>query len=520
MKRTVKLLVILAALGLAAPATAEQGDFPGIDDPKLAQAIEEAANRPQRRYCAELAPLWAEAVKRSKSPPAELMLMSANTNVLCAIEEERYEDASSLIVRTETKFGQQGFFDRLALALHAHLQELDLAVARVGAIAQKDQGAALAKTEPVMLFQLNSSLVRAKRADLVEAMWSSIMASPIFPELDPDVRGGAAINLLGVKAETASLTPADAALLDLLTNSSAYAGMMADRRYATIWPFMEERAGDGLARLIDADVKLNTERYEASPDDGRRLSNLGYSLLQAGKIRELIELTTRFREKDFDYSQLSEDGTWIVNYMATALRAAGRQQEGIAVLEGLASVDPEAHSWVVNYVINHAIALGEDNQHAAALKALDRAQKVADEHGSAYARALVAGQRACSHYKLGHADQVPEQIAVLEGLRADAPSAVIGYAMCAGREDLAIAWAREALAKESSRKTMIGVLQPAYMRDKPTSVTDQEPYRLLAKSPELASEFEKVARVVPERFAPLGGRLPIVPSVGATAVPQ
>lgn len=511
MKYLHRFWIALGVACLPVAAQAEASGFPGVDDPKLAKAIDEAMERPKPRFCEELAPLWAEAAQRSKAPNDNLMVMSANAMIMCAVEKERFEDASNLIIRTEAKFGQQVFFHRLALALHSHLRELDLAVARVSAISTSNGGALLTEIDPAILFELSRNLLTAKRADLREAMWSSIQASPVFMELDPDVRNGAALNLLDVKAEAGTLSSADTKLVDLVTSSSPVISILADRRYAPIWTYVEERAGDGLAKLIEADLKLNAERYEAKPEEGKRLSSLGYSMLQAGEVSKLIDMTARFRDRNSDYSQLDEDGAWIVDYMAIALRVQGRQQEGIAALDKLASLKPETHPWVVNYVINHATALGEDLQDRAALRSLDRAAPIADRYGSPYARALVAGQRACSHHRLGQADKAAEQVAVLEGLRADAPNAVIGYAMCAGRDDLAIAWAREALARDSTRRTMIELLQPAYMQGTPSSVTDQEPYLLLAKSPELASAFDKVARVVPERFAPLGGRVRIVP---------
>lgn len=501
-------------VSLPVMAQAEPFSFPGLDDPKLAQAIEEAMNRPDPRFCEELSPLWTEALKRSKSLTTALTAMSANMAVQCAIEENRYEDASSLIVRTEAKLGQQPMFDSIALALHSHLREFELAVARVEAIASRDGGKLLAETDPGLIFQLSSNIARAKRHDLREKMWSAILASAVFAELDPDLRGGAAINLLSVKASNGTLKSEDAKLVDLLGNASAYATMLAERRYEPIWPYMEERAGDGLARIIEVDLTLNTARFEADPESGERLSDLGYALLQAGKISELIDLTARFNAKEADYSTLDEEGAWVVNYMANALMADGRAEEGLAALGKLAALDPAQYPWVVNYVINHGIALAGDGQHEAALKALDRAQPVAEKYGSPYARALVTGQRACSLHKLGRSAEAAQHLTLLEQMRPDAPSAVIGFAMCAGRDDLAIAWSLAALANDVSAGSTINELQPAYMSDSPRVTTAQEPYLLLAKSPELTAAFEKVARVVPERFAPLGGRIRFAPSNG------
>lgn len=494
------------------PATAQDTAPPAIDDPKLAQAIREATNRHNPRWCADLAPLWAEAAKRATPASDAIAIEAANAAIWCAVEERRYEEAASLIVRTEAKFGFQARFDSLALSLHTQLRELDLAVARVRNLAERMDGQHLQKTDPDLLYRLNGQLIRARRSDLQTAMWSAIHASKAFAALDPDLRGATGGILIALKADAGTLTEADAGLVDLLMSPVSFATMLANRTYSVLWPRLEERAGDGMATLLEADVQLKRTHYQEQPDNVERMAALGYALLQAGRNDELIALTTRLRDKDADYARLGSQGAWIVNYMATALLAEGRTAEGLAALQKLASLDPGKYPWVVNFVINHALALGEDQQHAVALKALDRAQTVADKHGSAYARALVAAQRACSLHALGRANDAAVQLALLEKLRPDAPVAAVEYAMCSGRDDLAIAWALQGLADDKLRKAIVGALQPVYMEIKPTSVSDPEPYQLLARSPELAAAFDKVARIVPERHAPLGGRKRIRPS--------
>jgi tetratricopeptide (TPR) repeat protein len=514
MKRVIRFVFSCTTLVLALPAGAQETASPTIDDPKLAQAIREATDRAKPRWCAELAPLWAEAAERAKPASDAIALEAANAAISCAVEERRYEEAASLIVRTEARLGQQARFNNLALSLHTQLMELDPAVARVRNMAGQMDGQFLRKTDPGLLYRLNSQLIRARRSDLRTVMWSAIYASKAFDTLDPDLRGATAGILIRLKADAGTLTEADSGLVDLLMSPVSLATMLANRSYSALWPRLEERAGDGMASLLEADVQLKTARYREQPDNIEQLANLGYALLQAGRNGELITLTAPFREKNADYARLGSQGAWIINYMATALLAEGRTQEGLAALQKLASLDPTRYPWVVSFAINHALALGEDQQHANALKALDRAQTIADKYGSGYARALVAAQRACSLHALGRANEAAAQLALLEKLRPDAPVAAVEYAMCAGRDDLAAAWALQGLADDKVRQAIVDALQPVYMESKPTSVADPEPYRLLGKSPELAAAFDKVARVVPERHAPLGGRKRIMPSAG------
>ena len=63
---------------------------------------------------------------------------------------------------------------------------------------------------------------------------------------------------------------------------------------------------------------------------------------------------------------------------------------------------------------------------------------------------------------------------------------------------------------------IISALQPLYMEGTPSAWNDPQPNLLLARSPELAAAFDKVARVVPARFAPLGGMPRLGPKPAVT----
>jgi tetratricopeptide (TPR) repeat protein len=485
----------------AAPINASR-----LDDATLAAALTEATAREEPRFCDELVPLWAETQKRADPPATEASLESANAQVWCAIDERRFEDASSVLLRTETRLGRQQRFDVVALRLNSHLFELEQAVSRIGEIAKSDGGSGLTQIEPGLIFEINRKLVASKRADLKLALWSSFYAAESFGQLDPNVRGTAGLNLLQAKADARLLTAKDSELVDLVTYSALYSGFLAERRYAALWPYIEKRAGDNMGNLLRLDVEVSRARFQAEPENAERLAALIESLIQAGDIKGALAISEGLRAKAMESGEIDERTAWAINYMAVALRADGRTDEAIAALDRLASLDPEQHPWVVNFVINHAFALAEEGRHEEALASFKRAQPIADSRGSPFARALVVGQRACSLHALARTGEAKEALERLTAVRADVLVSSIGFAMCAGREDLAIAWALEALADDGLRHEVIAVLQPSYMNFTPAAWASPDPNLLLAKSPELAAAFDKVARVVPERFAPLGGK--------------
>lgn len=507
-----------AIVGLMAgvPLQAAPIDASKLDDAALAAALETALERDEPRLCDELVPLTAETLRRATPPAADETLKAGNAELWCAVEEERYADASAVLQRTEAKIGRQQRFDRVALSLHSFLNEFELAVARMDAIARTNGGSALTEVTPQVIYEISGKLLKARRSDLLIAFWSSIYSAPTFAQLDPDVRGGTGINLLRAKADAGLLSDKDSDLADLVTNASAFATLLAQKRYAALWPHMESRAGDNMANLLRLDLALNAQRLKDDPNNTERLAALIYSLLQGGNLETAIALTEPFRKADMDYDDIDEQIGWAINSMAIALRASGRPEVGLKALDRLASLDPAKHSWVVNFAINHAASLAGETRHEEALKSYDRAQPIAEKQGSPYARAIIAGQRACSLDALGRSAEAADAFKVLEGMRAEAPSRAIGFAMCAGRDDLAIAWALEGLADDTHRSSVISVLQPLYMEGTPPAWNDPQPNLLLARSPELAAAFDKVARVVPERFAPLGGKPRTGPKPAAT----
>ncbi|MFN3473623.1 MAG: hypothetical protein ACK4ZW_06205 [Blastomonas sp.] len=508
-------LPAIAALLTSGPLQAAPVDASKLGDAALANALEEAQKREEPRLCDELVPLTAETLRRAAPPATEETLKAGNAELWCAIGEERYADASSVLQRTEAKIGRQEAFDRVALSLHSFLNEFELAVSRMDAIAQANGGSQLTGVAPQIIYEISGKLLKAKRSDLLVAFWSSIYSAQTFALLDPDVRGGTGINLLRAKADAGLLSDKDGDLADLVTNASAYATLLAQRRYAPLWPHMEERAGDNLAALLLLNRNLTAARFQAQPAATQRYADAIYAMLQSGELALLIEATKAFREKGMDYDEIDEQIAWAINSMAIALRASGRAEEGLKALDQLAALESDKHSWIVNFAINHAAALAGEGRHAEALQSYGRAQPIAEKQGSPYARAIIAGQRACSLQALGRSAEAAESLKVLEGMRKDAPSPAIGFAMCAGRDDLAIAWALEGLADDTHRPGIISALQPLFMEGTPSAWNDPQPNLLLAKSPELSAAFDREARVVPERFAPLGGKPRLGPKPSA-----
>lgn len=505
-----------AALLASVPLHAAPIDASKLDDAALAAALETARERDEPQLCDELVPLTAETLRRATPPATDEALAAGNAELWCAVDQERYADASAVLQRTEARIGRQERFDRVALSLHSFLNEFELAVARMDAIARTNGGNALTAVTPQVIYEISGKLLKAKRSDMLIAFWSSIYSAKTFALLDPDVRGGTGINLLRAKADAGLLSDKDSDLADLVTNASAFATLLAQKRYAPLWPHMEARAGDNMANLLELDLQLNVERFQDDPENTERFAALLYSLLQGGKLETAIEVTEPFRSADMDYSDIDEQIGWAINSMAIALRASGRADEGLKALDTLASLDTDKRSWVVNFAINHAASLAGEARHAEALKSYERAQPIAEKQGSPFSRAIIAGQRACSLHLLGRSAEAADAFKVLEGMRTDAPSHAVGFAMCTGRDDLAIAWALEGLADETHRSSIISALQPSYMDGTPSAWNDPQPNLLLARSPELAAAFDKVARVVPERFAPLGGKPRTGPKPAAT----
>jgi hypothetical protein len=172
----------------------------------------------------------------------------------------------------------------------------------------------------------------------------------------------------------------------------------------------------------------------------------------------------------------------------------------------IGTLDPDKgeRGWVVNFAINRADRLVGQGRWKEALPAAEWAVKVAERHGSAYAREVAAVDRYCAAIKLDPARaELPAWLAQIAQNAKDNIGAAIQAAQCKGDTAAARKFIREGLLDLKTRPSTLRALQPAAFalyRDEANMFA--EPRLLLEGDAALKALFRKHGRELPANLLP------------------
>lgn len=130
------------------------------------------------------------------------------------------------------------------------------------------------------------------------------------------------------------------------------------------------------------------------------------------------------------------------------------------------------------------------------------AAEVAKDHGSTYAKMLIARNRVCALQNLGRTGEIGVHLEYMKENSTEAPTVFAQALLCAGRGAEAAAAVVEALRDEATRASMIEGLQPKAMDLVYTRSILPDPHDLVAADPAVREVFSTYARMVPEQFHP------------------
>jgi tetratricopeptide (TPR) repeat protein len=263
-----------------------------------------------------------------------------------------------------------------------------------------------------------------------------IAGSKLFAKLEPDVQSLLAERALQYAATDGRSDRAER-LLAYVRSPYQIMDLLALREYEPLWPQIERYAGD-------------------KPEDRDRLTDYAYPLLFAGRDREAIALAQSWLGSRQHEGVLEEGDGWALNIQAYAYDSMGQSADADRVFDRLAQLSAEEHPWVVNFVINRAARLTGLGRWSEALAASDLAKPVAEDHGSPYARMLVATYRACALHKLARVDERDRELEFVRSRGSDAPAAAASALICAGLEDEAAQMLGKFLADEQPARTCRG----------------------------------------------------------------
>jgi tetratricopeptide (TPR) repeat protein len=282
----------------------------------------------------------------------------------------------------------------------------------------------------------------------------------------------------------------------------ALENMLIQKRYAPLWPQIEQVAGAHMANARAQSVAAAERALASSPDDHEALANYANALRHAGRLDEAIALRSKIPSTSAAMSSADEQMGWTINNIACALHEAGRPQEADDLLALLNNAPMPQEYWRVNMKINRLEMLVLDGRFD---KALPLIEPTAKTEGSPYADQLVRRLRYCTLIRLGKDAEAATFKGEMLAHAADAAGATIDGLLCVGDLDGAEKIALTALANPDADKRM--TFEQDFVRQLQTHVlTADDPsawqgrWAELRKRPAIESAFERLGRDMPAEY--------------------
>ncbi|OYU13869.1 MAG: hypothetical protein CFE37_13880 [Alphaproteobacteria bacterium PA4] len=295
-------------------------------------------------------------------------------------------------------------------------------------------------------------------------------------------------------------------VLDAIRNPVALVRLGIDRRYAALWPTIEQRLGPG-ADTADAVFVAETKaRFDAAPKS--LIARMGYAdaLNVASREAEAQKLTD-VAKTPAELAALGDRESWLVNLDAGLLADLGQVDAALARLAALAATPVNGRTGVLAAMVNRPLlALGFNRADAAQAAIADAIAQGAGQTG--YGQLMLTQARACA---------LAQQGKMAEAITAAAPLTPAAGKIDAEQED---AW-REALTclgrgndvakilirrlgDPETRTEMLFELQPFLLADRPGTrdAKSKALLRTLKARPDVKAAYLAAGRDLPTAVAP------------------
>lgn len=499
MKTSLAALALLAAVPATAQDSAEAApDFRAMTGEELGARLVALGRGDMRHPCSETVPLFEELHRRNpRESRYENGLLAGQA--YCAYEEKRYLDGMNFVDQIERRIPGNGGFEPLGLYLATQLGDAREVLSRLRAMTA---AGTIVNLPPEIMSWAFRSVRQNGQGRQLDRFAYELATSSTFVRLDPNVQALLAAAALSHAAQSGETAQVDTLLANIRSPSSML-DYLALRQYEAVWPQIERRAGDNLSPLSDDFVAWTAARAADKPEDSDRLSEYSYALLYAGRYREAADLAQTWLDAKQHEGEIAEGDAWALNIQAFAFDALGQPAEADRVFDRLAQVSPDEHPWVVNFVINRSSRLVGQERWAEGLAAADLAWSVAGDHGSTYAKLLVARDRTCALHHLARSGEAARDVAFLvEHFDEYVPIAATGL-LCAGMQPELDRLLAQALARENPRRTVMAEMQDTRFELFYTPSALPRLRDVILADDKLRAEVLKDVRVLPDRFVPI-----------------
>lgn len=473
-------------------ATKALPDFDTLDFDGALKVFQNSGDRWIREPCAFGAPLL-NVLQDHQPENAAVQRYRLFASALCAGDEGRVEDGKGLIEELNA-LNPVGTDVEMTLYYVFRTEDADLALETLGNLVGKD----FEQLSTDRFWSVVRTIRMAGRGEEFQSLALSWFEGEQIGFINGDLYSALASSALIAAARDGREEMVEP-LLQHITSPSVYVDLLTNRDFETIWPQIEERAGDNLADIGAEDVAMARSRLAIAPGDRDRFSDLAYALLFHGEFQAAIDLADTWQDREKRGLALEEGDGWAYNIQAYAYDSLGQVERADAVFDRLAQIKPEGNEWVVNFLINRASRLVGYGRWQEGLEAAGLARTVP---GNDYAAMILARDHACALLKLGRREEARTE---LDFLRENAEESIHLAAqglLCHGLRDEAAQLLVERLGNSATRGSAQSALaqQEASLFYSPSMLPD--PRDLLEEYPELDEAYRELTRNLPERFIP------------------
>jgi hypothetical protein len=495
------MLGVLAAFVVSPASAAPPVNYTTYTDEQLSAELETKLKSELIDWCGEIEPLTRQMETRGTFD-RRASFLAAYSNLVCAYDEERWDDAYNLMGFVERKLGRPLEFP-LSVIIPLKAGRNDVAETRLIAFIDTVPAKGVTREQSAFVWDFARTYAKARQPERRLALFRQLIVPERQEKFDVLMREGIVSQLFKWEAEAGNVDAARA-LLPRLNSPTMILSTLGDRRFSALWPDIEAQAGKNMATALNAFVEQRKNWYDAESDNDEAFKELAEAYLYAGRFDDVLELVSPREPAADAYGSLTEDLAWALSAKVRALDALGRPDEARAIYDRIAAIKPAADKgWVVNFAINRAIRLVGIGETERGLAATEAAGEIAKDFGNDYAHALVRRTRICALAGLGRGTEARALLAEVLEHSDDSPSSTIQAMLCVGADDEAAKLARTMLTDPVRAGEVIEDMQsPDFSLYSETSVLPTAEAKL-RRRPDVAPQFLKVGRDIPRDFVPL-----------------
>ncbi len=386
----------------------------------------------------------------------------------------------------------------IALDESTHQRPVEAARLLMHAAAQHASG--LDAVDPGTMGTIDRRLRYIDQGSVANDLIAGLVAAG-YPRNDPSTLSRyttiAIVNRLRA-ADTAGATQ----LLPTILSPSDGIAMLIDRKFAPIWPAIEQWAGSDLSVQRRALLSATRAAFEISNTDEARL-RFADALVETGHDREAIDLI-----EEWLLTPATPDTAWDRNmaimHQGRWLAEQGKHAEAIKRMRAALNVPAPLAVGSENITPNLVRHLLFVRDYAGAIDVLDHHMPTSDHVESPATMGYFVALRACALEGLGkHAKAVAEHQRLDALYRGNLGAQNLAVA-CLGSVEEQAHWWLKRVQQQDHTETLVSLAAARYAKANhlpPVSLED-DMLRRIENRPDIRRVYLELGRDLPERYAP------------------